>query len=325
MAVTFGPGGGKVDPLIDLLSMLTPLTEDMGWRPTLTETAFMFRAVQALPNVSYRSINEGVLPSRGTTKILTETVSLLESTFEIDKELMDISADKQIYRTEQAMLHLEAMTQKVSEEVWYGNKDADPRGIMGMSERYSDLTGAASDYIIDAGGTESDNASIWLVVHGDRGFHGIYPKNSRAGFEHIPGPKQDLADIDENGENKGTYEGYRDRFKWRVGTALVDYRQVGRVCNIDVNSLLTFGSANDTSPNLLLLVNRLTNRIHNLRLGRPVIYMNRTLKEAWENQLLQKQNLALTIDAATGNITTSYKGIPIKVDDTLINTEERVV
>jgi hypothetical protein len=319
-AVLFG-AGGKPDILIDLLSKLSPLTEDLSWKPTNLDTGYKFRAIEALPGVSYRSINEGVLPTRGTQKIITETCSLMESVFEIDKELIDIAPDKAVYRTEQAAAHLESMTVKLSEEIWYGTRAADPRGILGLSERYSNLTGPAADNIIDAGGTGNDNASIWLIGHGDRCFHGIYPKSSRAGFEHIPGPKQDLVDPD----NGGTYEGYRDRFKWRTGIALPDYRQVARICNIDVSNLLTFGTGSDVSANLLLLVNRLTNRIHNLRNGRFVIYMNRDVKEAWENQILQKQNLALTIDAATGAITTAYKGIPIKVDDNLLSTEERVV
>jgi hypothetical protein len=314
--------GDKGEPhhLINLLSELSPLTEDLTWKPTNKDTEFVFRTVEGLPGVSYRSINEGVLPTRGTQKIVTESCSLMESVFEIDKELIDIAPDKAVYRAEQAAAHLESMTRKFSEELWYGTRSSDPRAIQGLSERYSKLTGPAADYIIDAGGTGSDNASIWLVGHGDRTFHGIYPKNTRAGFEHIPGPKQDLPDPD----NGGTYEGYRDRFKWRVGIALPDYRQVGRICNIDVSNLLTFGTSSDSSANLLLLVNRLTNRIHNMRNGRFVLYMNRDVKEAWENQILQKQNLALTIDSATGAITTAYKGIPIKVDDSLLSTEAKV-
>ncbi|MDR1019144.1 MAG: hypothetical protein LBL73_00165 [Synergistaceae bacterium] len=319
-ALLFGDKG-EPNHLINLLSELSPLTEDLLWKPTNLDTEYKFRTVEGLPGVSYRSINEGVLPTRGTQKIVTESCSLMESVFEVDKELIDIAPDKAVYRMEQAAAHLESMTLKFSEEVWYGSRGSDIRSIQGLSERYSNLGGPAADYIIDAGGTGSDNASVWLIGHGDRTFHGIYPKNSKSGFEHVPGPKQDIVDP----ENGGTYEGYRDRFKWRVGIALPDYRQVGRICNIDVPALLTFGTSGDTSANLLLLVNRLTNRIHNLRNGRFAFYMNRDLKEQWENQILQKQNLALTIDAATGAITTAYKGIPIKVDDTLLSTEERVV
>ena len=319
-ALLFG-AGGKPDPMINLLSELSPLTEDLIWKHTNLDTEYRFRTVEGLPGVSYRSINEGVLPTRGTQKIVTESCSLMESVFEIDKELIDIAPDKAVYRMEQAQAHLESMTLKLSEEIWYGTRSNDIRAVQGLSERYSGLSGPAADYIIDAGGTGGDNASIWLIGHGDRTFHGIYPKNSHSGFEHIPGPKQDIVDPDKG----GTYEGYRDRFKWRVGIALPDYRQIGRICNIDVNDLLTFGTSDDSSANLLLLVNRITNRIHNLRNGRFVLYMNRDVKEAWENQILQKQNLALTIDAATGAITTAYKGIPIKVDDTLLSTEERVV
>ena len=58
---------------------------------------------------------------------------------------------------------------------------------------------------------------------------------------------------------------------------------------------------------------------------RAVIYMNRTLKRAWEHQLLKSHYIEKSIDQATGAITTSYKGIPIHKDDSLLDTEERVI
>jgi hypothetical protein len=69
----------------------------------------------------------------------------------------------------------------------------------------------------------------------------------------------------------------------------------------------------------------MTNRVQDLNTGRAVLYMNRTVKEHWEKQLLLSHYIEKNIDQATGNITTSYKGIPIHIDDSLLDTEERVV
>jgi hypothetical protein len=41
-------------------------------------------------------------------------------------------------------------------------------------------------------------------------------------------------------------------------------------------------------------------------------------------QLMKKQNLALTLDAATSKPVMAFEGKPIKVDDNLLLTEERV-
>jgi hypothetical protein len=261
------------------------------------------------------------LATRSTQKIVVETCSLLEAVSEVDKELVDIADNPAIFRAEESAAFLEAMAQKLSTEIWYGTRAADYRGIMGLSERYSKLTGPARDQIIDAGGTANDNASIWLVGWGDRSIHGIYPKNTRAGIEHVASAVLDLDDPDKKG---GTYQGYRDRFKWRVGLSLKDYRQVARICNIDVNNLMTSGTAADTSADLLLLMARLTERINNITKGNFVFYMNRKVKEAYKIQLMRKQNLALTLDSATSKPILSLEGIPIKTDDNLLSTEERV-
>jgi hypothetical protein len=318
--MTFGRNGVP-DTLINYLSQSNSMIQDMLWKPSNKETSHVFREVAGLPKAHHRSLYEGVVAQRSTQAPREETCSLYEAVSELDKELVNLASNKEMFRAEEATAFIEGMTNDVARDLWYGSRAGDPRNVEGLTERYANLTGPASRQIIDAGGVANDNASIWLVGWGDRSLYGIYPKNTRAGLEHDASGVIDLIDP----ENHGTFQGYRDRFKWRAGLALLDYRQSGRICNIDVPALATFGTAADTSANLLLLLNRLTNRIHSLSSARFSIYMNRDVKEAYENQLLQKQNLALTIDAATGAITTSYKGIPIKTDDNLLSTEERVV
>lgn len=329
-ALNFG-SGGKSDVLINMLSQANPMLEDCVWMQGNLETGHRFKITDGLPEVQYRSINEGIIATRGTQKDIVETCSLLESVSEIDKELIDIAEDKGIARLTESAAHIESLGNTFAKEMWYGSRVVDHRSIVGLAQSYANLNGPAKRQIIDAGGTATNNASIWLIVWGQRGLHGIYPKNTRSGIEHISSDVIDIIDP----ENNGTYQGYRDRFKWRVGLCLKDYRQVGRIANIDMNDVWSYGTANDTSPNLVQLLLRLTHRINRLGnwnaqdntvfSGKPVIYMNRSLKEAYEVQLMDKQNLALTIDAATGAITTSFKGIPIKVDDSLLETEERVV
>ena len=331
--------------VINMLSQANPMLEDTVWvRGNLT-TGHKFQIIDGLPEINYRSINEGVLPTRSTRKEITETCSLLEAVNQIDKELVDLAEDGKVFRMMEAQAHLEAIANKFARELWYGNRISDVRGVIGLSQSYSNLTGPAHRQIIDASDDTTgpsapyDNASIWLIVWGERGFHAIYPKNTTGGVEHIPGPIQDLIDPD----NQGTYQGYRDRFKWRVGTCLKDFRQVGRICNVDMNKVRTFGTANDISPDLTDLLLSLTHRIHNLGdwggldtsppggigmpslSGRAVIYMNRDVKEFYERQLIRKTNLALSVNERTARIITSFKGIPIKVDDNLLSTEERIV
>ena len=343
----YGDYDAATQTVINMLSQANPMLEDAVWAQGNLDTGHRFMLIDGLPEINYRSINEGVMPTRSTRKDVTETCSLLEAVSQIDKELVDIAENGKIFRLMEAQAHIEAMANKFARELWYGNRVSDVRGVVGLTQSYTNLTGPARRQIIDASDpatgipSPDNNASIWLVVWGMNSLCAIYPKNTRGGIEHIPGAVQDLDD----GQGDGaTFQGYRDRYKWRVGLCLKDFRQVGRICNIDMEKLATFGSTtNDISPDLTDMLLKLTHRIHNLgdwggldtspaggigapkMTGRAVIYMNRDLKEYYERQLVRKQNLALSMDERTGKITTSFKGIPIKVDDNLLSTEERVV
>jgi hypothetical protein len=314
-------GVAKNDPIVEMLSKATPMISDMSFRNGNQTEGHLFKVREGLPGVNWRAINEGVLPTRSTTKVVRETCGMLEAVSEIDKVLVDFEDDKALFRLQEANAFIQAMGQRFSRAIWYGDADADPKGITGLAKRYSDFTGLKKKYMIDCGGTGNTNASIWLVIHSTEALFGIVPKNGRIGLEHKASGVIDLEDPD----NGGTYEGYRDRFKWFVGLCLKDYRQVVRAANVDVTLLPTYGTASDQSAHLLEIVNTMTNRIQDLNGGRAVFYMNRTVKEYWEKQLLLSHYIEKNIDQATGQITTSYKGIPIHIDDSLLDTEERVV
>lgn len=317
-------GISKEDPIVEMLSKATPLIEDMAFRNGNQTDGHKFKVRAGLPGVNWRAINEGVVATRSTSKVVRETCALLEAVSEIDKILVDYEDDQALFRLQESNAFIQAMGQEFSRAVWYGDTGDNPKEIMGLSKRYSDLGGAKSKYIIDAGGTGNTNASMWLITHSTDAYFGVVPKNGKVGLVHTPSGVIDLEGENEKGE-KGTYRGYRDRFEWQVGVCLKDYRQVVRAANIDVTLLPTFGTASDQAANLLDIVNAMTNRVQDLSMGRPVIYMNRTLKEYWEKQLIKTHYIEKSIEQATGKITTSYKGIPIHIDDSLLDTEERVV
>jgi hypothetical protein len=310
--------------IVEILNKSTPLIEDMAFQNGNQTDGHMFRVRAGLPGVSFRAINEGVKPTRSSTKVVRETCAMMEAVSEIDKKLVDMADDQALFRLKESAAFIEAMGQRFAREVWYGDTGFEPKGIMGLAKRYSDLTGPAKDYILDCGGTGNDNTSIWLIVHSTESFFGIVPKNGKVGLQHFDSGVIDLNEYDSNGMALGTYQGYRDRFQWDVGICLKDYRQVVRACNIDVTQLYGSSTSSNAAADLLLTVNRMTNRVYNLNAGRPVFYMSRTLKDFWERQLLTNHYIEKTIDQATGTITTSYKGIPIHLDDMILDTEERV-
>ena len=183
-----------------------------------------FKVRAGLPGVTWRALNEGVVPTRSSQKHVRETCAMLEAVSEVDKKYIDMEDDQALARLEEAESFIEAMGQEFAASVWYGDTGFEPKGIMGLSKRYGSLTGPANKYVIDCSGTGNNNASIWLVIHSTKDFFGVVPKNSKIGLQHKASGVIDLIDPD----NGGTYEGYRDRFQWDVGVYLRDYRRSRR-------------------------------------------------------------------------------------------------
>ena len=60
-------------------------------------------------------------------------------------------------------------------------------------------------------------------------------------------------------------------------------------------------------------------------MGRTVIYCNRTVKTYLELQAMNKTNVLLSLGEFNGKPVTTFRGIPIRTVDALLNTESRVV
>ncbi len=131
---------------------------------------------------------------------------------------------------------------------------------------------------------------------------------------------QDLGEQTLTDANGGKYQGYRTHYKWDNGLALRDWRYVVRIANIDVSDL-SGGSA----ANIVKLMVAALHRIPNRGMGKPVFYMNRTIAQALDLQSLDKASLALSVKETEGEFWTTFRGIPIRETDAILETESRVV
>lgn len=319
LASRHGGRDNKVLPIVEMLSKMNPLLQDMSWQEGNLTTGHVFPVRVGLPGVHWRRINEGVRTTKSTVTQVTETCGMLEAVSELDEKLVELANDPAQFRLSESMAFMESMSQEFASALWYGNGQLKPETITGFAPRFSDLTGPVKNQIIDAGGTGANLASIWLIVWSSLTTFGIYPKGTRQGLTHHASGIVDLVD-----PAGGTFRGYRDRFQWNVGLCMRDPRFVVRICNIDVDKLPTYGDGTNQAADLMSLMNIATNRIHNLGMGKAVWYMNRTLREAWENQMLKNYHIQHTKDTATGRWEEAYKMISIRVSDSLLNTEERV-
>lgn len=308
--------GGKVDTIIELLSQSNPILQDMliveGNLPTGHKTTVR----SGLPTATWRLLNYGVQPGKSTTVQVTDSIGMLETYAEIDKSLADLNGNTAEFRLSEDRAFLEAMNQQMSQTLFYGDSSVNPQQFMGLSSRYSSKSAGNAQNIIDAGGTGTDNTSIWLVVWGENTVHGIFPKGQKAGLQMEDKGQQTLKDA-----NGGQYEGYRTHYKWDNGLSLRDWRYVVRIANIDASDLSDPAAA----ANIAKLMVKALHRIPNRGMGRPVFYMNRTVGQALDTQATEKSSLAISVKETEGEWWTSFRGVPIRETDALLETEARVV
>ena len=256
---------GKVDKIIELLGQTNPILQDMPFVEGNLPTGHRTTIRSGLPSATWRLLNYGVQPSKSTTVQVTDSVGMLETYAEVDKSLADLNGNTAEFRLSEDRAFIEAMNQQMAQTLFYGDSSVNPQQFMGLSSRYSSLSAGNAQNIIDAGGTGTDNTSIWLVVWGENTVHGIFPKGQKAGIQ-----MEDKGQVTLEDANGGKYEGYRTHYKWDNGLALRDWRYVVRIANIDVSNL----SEPSSAANIAKLMVKALHRIPNRGMGRPVFYMN---------------------------------------------------
>lgn len=306
----------QISRIIELLSQSNEILDDMMWMEGNLPTGHRTTVRTGLPAVAWRLLNYGVPPTKSKTAQVTDQTGMLEAISKVDQELLNLNGNKASFRLSEDMAFIEAMNQELATTLIYGNSAVEPEKFLGLAPRYSDLSAANAQNIIDAGGTGVDNTSIWLVYWGDNTCHGIYPKGSTGGLSF-----KDLGpDVVSDGAG-GEFVAERTHYKWRAGLTLRDWRYAVRIANIDVSNLVGETSAAD----LIKLMIRALHRIPNRNVGKAAFYMNRTVREMLDIQATNKTNVQLRIDEFDGKFRTMFRDVPLRTVDAIVNTEDQVV
>lgn len=311
---------GKIADIVEMLSQTNEVLMDMGWKEGNLPTGHQTTVRTGLPSVFWRQFNQGVAVSKSTTAQVTEGIGMLEAWSEVDKDEAELNGNLAAFRLSEARPFLEAMNNEMASTLFYGNSAIDPEEFSGFNIRYSSLSAANAQNIVDAGGTQSDNSSIYLVVWGDQTVHGIYPKGSKAGLDH---EDLGLTTVETSAAVGGSrMRAYQDRWQWKCGLVLKDWRYAVRICNIDISNLVAQSSNADLTEAMI----KAMYRIPQLGAGKPVFYMNRTCLEFLDIQRRDAVSTGgqLSYEVLDGKRVASFRGIPIRVVDALLETESRV-
>lgn len=312
---------GQVPKIVELLAQTNDILIDMPFSEGNLPTGHRVTVRTGLPTVAWRLLNQGVSPSKSTTAQIDEAVGMLEAWSEVDKDLAELNGNTNEFRLSEARAFLEAMNQEMASTLFYGNSGTAPEEFTGLAVRYSAISGATNGRnVITGGGSGSDNSSVWLVGWGDQSIYGIFPKGSKAGIEH---DNRGLETVEVTAGVAGSRMlAYRDRWQWKNGIALKDWRYVVRIPNIDISALITKTSAAD----LIELMIKAIHRLPNIRLVRPVFYMNRTCFQMLDIQRRDDviSGGGLSYPVVDGIIVPTFRGIPIRICDALVENEDTV-
>jgi hypothetical protein len=312
---------GKVPDIIEMLEQTNEMLPDMLWQQGNLPTGHRATIRTGLPAVYWRIINQPVPTSKSTTAQVDENTAMMEAWSEVDVELANLNGNTAAFRLSEAQAFIEAMNQEMQQTLLYGNAGLAPEEFTGLSTRYSSLSAANGDNIVNGGGVGSDNTSIWLIVWGANTVSGLFPKGSKAGLDHQDHGEQTIAGS--TGVGGTRMRVFQDQWTWKVGLLVKDWRYAVRVANLDV-SLIRGDDA--SSPHLVKNLIKAVHKIPALGMGRAAIYMNRTVFQYLDIQRLNNVSAGggLTYENVDGKILPTFRGIPIRRVDQILNTEAAV-
>jgi hypothetical protein len=309
---------GSIATIVELLAQTNDVLQDMTFIEGNLPTGNKTTVRTGLPTPTWRKLYGGVQPTKSTTAQVTDSCGMLEAYAEIDKALADLNGNTAAFRLSEDAAHIEGMSQEMASTLFYGNEGSEPEAFTGLAPRFNSKSASNSTNIIDAGGTGSDNTSIWLCVWGPQTGFGIYPKGSRAGLQMTDKGQVTIENVDGAG---GRMEGYRTHYRHDMGLTIRDWRYFVRIPNIDVSDLDTVAN----TKNLINWMIQASERIPSFGKGRACWYVNRTIREKLRIGILEKTASNLSWETVEGKRVMTFDDIPVRRTDALVNNEARVV
>lgn len=310
VAKATGPDG-KILRTAEILTKLSPIMRTLPMVEGNLTLGHMVQVRTSIPTPTSRRLNQRVLPTKSTTDQNTEQCSQLVDYADVDCSIADLNGNADAYRMNQAYAHLEGMVQEAERQIVYGNSAVVQEEIDGFIPRMA----AASDTVIDAGGSGSDNGSIILAGFSPTTVYGIFPKGSRAGIRHENKGKR----VSET--SAGMIDVYTDRWQLDFGIAVEDPNWLGAIRAIDISSLVA-----DPTGASINLMNLMLKLVHSM--PRPdstsvnlKFITNRTIYSMFDIQAMNKNNAFLKVGEEEGVLKTRFRGIEILVSDAMTESE----
>lgn len=322
-------GMGRYIDVIEVLNDTSQyILDDWSWMECNSGTKHTRSIRTGLPSVSWGSLYAGIPQSKSAKQTVDDTTGFVEGLSQVDTRQLDLYAENKVpIRSAEGRTFVESMAQELLSAMFYHDPATNPKYPKGLGARYGALAAnGAGNQIVDAGGTGSDNTSIWMVEWGYDGVSAIYPKGTPAGIQRENMGRQRV--LDANGD---PYYVEEELFRTHVGFSLGDWQRVSCVRNIDVSDL----EAGSVDIYKFLrkaywkLKSRRVNKIMDQKApGRIAIYANKDVCEAMDalatNSGTTDNFTRLSWGEIQGQEVMTYRGIPVRETDAILNTEAQV-
>jgi hypothetical protein len=307
---------GKIASIVEILTQRTVVMEDLEMIEANGKTGHIVTTRTALPGITYRRYNEGVLPTKSRTDQVSESIGKMAGMSKVDVELAALHGDGLAFRATEDDAFLQSFANEVETGFFYNATNVSPEKWQGLAPRFASTTGPGGSQIIkmDASASGNDQASLWLVGHGPQTVHGIFPSGEMLGLNPYDGGKQLTRDA-----NNAEFWAWVTTWTWNFGVCVKDWRYVCRVANIDMGNILATGSA------LIDAMIKAQRKIFKPG-ARLVWYGNRDVLTFLE---LQAKNAVGTAGPLSwrdigGVPILTFRGVPIKETDALLSTESPI-
>lgn len=331
---------GVIADIAEMLAQCNDVLKDMIWQEGNLPLGHKVTLRVALPQGTWRGNNQGVASTKSLTSQVQFGIGELVAYSMVDKSLASLGGEVAKFRYTEDMSFIEGLSQQVSSALFYSNEAVTPQQFTGFAPNYNTVTltnAKSAANVLDCGGTASANASMWLIGWGDNTTFGIFPKGSQAGLVY-----EDKGDIvPAYDANNNQFEAYRSYFQWKLGLAIKNWQYNVRLANIDTTTAAG-GLFGTTPPDLFVFMAQSVVKLPTAsrRLSgitetdapddpspgiSPAFYMNRTVRAALDVQAIRDKNVLLQFREYAGEPTMMYRDVPIRVVDSLTNSESRVV
>lgn len=329
---------GTIPQIAEMLSQANDYADDMPYVQANERTGHEFVFRTSIPAGTWRQYNQGVGYNKSTTAKARVGLGMLEDYSQVDRALAEHSGDMQGFRYSEDVAFMEGMSQTIAGTIFYGNTVTTPAAFMGFAPFYNTVNTATAQNaanVIDAGGTGGDNASLWLIGWGADTIFALFPRGSKAGLT-MEDKGDTVPAYDSTGQR---FEAYTSWFRQQIGLCPKDWRYASRIANIDTTTAAK-GLFGATPPDLFVLMDlqllqfpkytpptsgiTKTDAVQDNQTVRAVFYCNRTVRHAMDQQAIRNRNVLLTLNDYAGKPIDTFRGVPIKIVDQLLNSESRV-